>query len=104
MAQIETGGLPLFDGASYVPAYDAERLVTQLQKVYFALNIRDRANRDTYWWTIPMLTQNCGGSGAGISARIRDLRKRKHGAHTILRRRKGDPHAGLFEYKLVPKR
>jgi hypothetical protein len=39
-------------------------------------------------------------SEAGISARIRDLRKPKYGSHTIERR--ATAQKGVFAYRLVP--
>lgn len=55
------------------------------------------------WWTLPQLRdyiQRGYGipiSEAGLSARIRDLRKAAYGGHTIERRKNGS----LWEYKLV---
>lgn len=54
-------------------------------------------------WTLPALRvylQSGYGipiSEAGLSARIRDLRKAAYGGHTIERRKNGS----LWEYKLV---
>jgi len=55
-----------------------------------------------FWYTLPGLRAGCSvygvpASEAGISARIRDLRKPKYGGHTIERRKNGS----LWEYRLV---
>jgi len=45
-----------------------------------------------------VLAHWAGGSEASVSARLRDLRKAKFGAHTIERQRVS---AGLFRYRMV---
>jgi hypothetical protein len=87
----------IFDGETYTPRHDADRLRTLLQRVEAAL-------RTGGWWTLAELRARCGGSEAGVSARLRDLRKERWGAHTVLRRRRGRPAAGLWEYRLVPRK
>jgi hypothetical protein len=42
---------------------------------------------------------NIGISEAGISARLRDLRKPEYGSHVIVRR--ATNHKGVFEYRMV---
>lgn len=82
-----------FDGATFSADHDLNRLNTQLAKVY-------RMLMSGHWYTLGEL-QNCvGGSEAGISARLRDLRKPKWGANVVERRRRGDASAGLWEYRL----
>lgn len=57
------------------------------------------------WYTFKDLQTNCYAcfevyiSEAGLSARIRDLRKKKYGGSTIERR--ATEHRGVFEYRLV---
>lgn len=80
---------PTYDGT-----LDGPRLTTLLGRVLGALS-------DGTWWTLGELKARCWGSEAGISARIRELRKRHAGGHTILRRRRGAPQAGLWEYRMV---
>ena len=55
--------------------------------------------RGGHWWTLRQLVERCGGTEASISARLRDLRKLKHGGHTVERKRVKD---GLFVYRIVP--
>ncbi len=38
---------------------------------------------------------------SSISACLRNFRKESFGAHTLNRRRKGNPKSGLFEYSLI---
>lgn len=82
-----------FDGATYEPEFDHERLHGQLALVYEMM-------RDHDWHTLAELATHAHGSEAGVSARVRDLRKEKFGGHLIERRRAGDPTAGLWEYRM----
>jgi hypothetical protein len=82
----------LFDGASFSPQLDGPRLTGQLAKVRGLM-------LNQQWWTLPALRERVGGSEAGISARIRDLRKPKFGGYEIRRRRV--EAGGLWEYRLV---
>lgn len=43
-----------------------------------------------------------GGSDAGLTARLRDLRKAKHGGCTVDCRRRPMGSSFVFEYRLVP--
>ena len=87
-----------FDGATYEPAKDRKRLMSQLEAV------RDVMSAGT-WCTISGITgllqmqYRLLASEAGVSARIRDLRKAKFGACSIERMRRG----GLFYYRMVPR-
>lgn len=58
---------------------------------------------DGDWWTfdrlkVSMLNSGIGISEAGVSARLRDLRKPCYGGHVIDRRATG--RKGIFEYKM----
>jgi hypothetical protein len=81
----------LFDGPALERDLDDPRLTTQLALVY-------RALRGGGWWTLAELAYYSGGSEAGVSARLRDLRKKKWGGHTVVRRRR---QGGLHEYRMV---
>jgi len=91
----------LFDGDTYDPALDRERLSKQLGRVWSMLN-------QGGWWTLHELAQTswrgygASDSEAGISARLRDLRKDKFGGYNILRRRRDN--AGTWEYSIDRKR
>lgn len=82
-----------FDGATFEAALDLSRLSNQLEKVKAVLLTGK-------WFTLGELQGLCGGSEAGCSARLRDLRKTKFGGYTVESRRRGEPKAGLFEYRL----
>lgn len=79
-----------FDGSTYDEALDGERLGRQLDRVRDVL----LANRGTLF-TLSELQRVAGGSEAGVSARIRDLRKQRNGGHKVLRRRRS---TGTWEY------
>jgi len=53
---------------------------------------------DHDWHTLRELSERTGCPEASVSARIRDLRKRKYGSHTIERESLG---SGLFRYRLL---
>lgn len=87
-----------FDGATYEPEVDSDRLGSQLHAVY-------RVMADGHWRTLHQIQHALRervspdrDSEAGISARLRDLRKAKWGGHRVDRRRIA---GGLFEYRLV---
>ncbi len=83
-----------FEGQTFNPGHDDTRLGTQLERVKGLMS-------DTSWRTLSEIRSQTGGSEAGISARLRDLRKTKFGGHTVLRRRRGVPSRGLWEYRLL---
>lgn len=85
----------LFDGDTYEPVHDARRLTTQLDRVRTFMC-------DGLWHTIAEIHDAVGGSQAGISARLRDLRKPKNGGFEVQRRRVSPPDRGLFEYRMLP--
>ncbi len=82
-----------FDGVTYEPKFDATRLRGEMAHVYHTM-------KDGQWRTLGEIRRQ-QYSEAGISARLRDLRKAKFGGHTVNRRRRGDPKRGLFEYQLL---
>jgi len=81
-----------FDGETYSRELDGERLLTQLDRV------REAMLRWPRWWTLSELQGVAGGSQAGISARVRDLRKKKFGKFRGGHRRR---EGGLWEYRIV---
>jgi hypothetical protein len=87
----DTAISPDFDGETYEPARDKARLTGQLGRVRALMS-------DGEWRTLRQIAEAVTGSEAGVSARLRDLRKVKFGAHGVERRR---VDGGLFEYRLV---
>lgn len=84
-------GPPAFDGETYEPERDGDRLEASLGRIRAAM-------ADGRWWTLPELAHAGECSPAGASARLRDLRKPKFGGHTVERRYRGD---GVWEYRLT---
>jgi len=82
-----------FDGATIDPVLDPPRLGLQQRRVFQAMAVGD-------WLTLAEIRERTGDPEASISARLRDLRKNRHGACLVERRRRGDPADGLFEYRL----
>ena len=80
----------LFDGDTFDQALDGPRIGRQLDAVRDLL----LAHRGEYF-TLREIQQVAGGSEAGVSARIRDLRKARNGGHDVQRRRRD---GGLWEY------
>lgn len=79
-----------FGGKTYEPERDYVRLAGQLKRV------RD-VMRDGQWWTLRGLAYAVGATEAAASARIRDLRKKQYGSHTVERRHVAN---GLHEYRM----
>lgn len=81
-----------FGGVTYEPEKDEKRLTGQLHRVFEAMKSGE-------WFTLERLQSIVGGSQAGISARIRDLRKPAFGGYQVDRKRVKD--SGLFMYRLT---
>lgn len=80
-----------FDGETYEPKKDQRRLSGQLFAVRTLM-------ADKKWRTLAEISATVGGSEAGVSARLRDLRKPRFGSYTVNRRRK---EGGLWEYQVA---
>ena len=86
--------MPTFGGDTFDPERDEERLRAQYRMVFnFML--------DGLWHTLREVSGVTGHPEASVSARFRDMRKKKFGAHTVERRYVS---RGLFEYRLIPNR
>lgn len=85
------GDEPYFGGVTYNAARDSARLTGQLGQVRQVLS-------DRQWHTLDEIARRVGGSEAGVSARLRDLRKFRFGQHTIDRQYVG---AGQWRYRLA---
>ena len=82
-----------FDGVTYDPERDHDRLAKQLSAVRAVLS-------DHEFHTLYYLSLITGAPEASVSARIRDLRKTRWGSNIIERRYIG---SGLWEYRMVPR-
>jgi len=78
-----------FDGRTYDPSKDRARLETMLDRVRALM--ADNEPR-----TLGEIVAVVGGSEAGVSARLRDLRKPRFGSYIVRRRRRTE--RGLWEY------
>lgn len=87
------GGLD-FDGVTYDPDEDFTRLKTCLEKARYLMT-----HPRGQWWTLRELAGATQSSEAGISARIRDLRKPRHGGFEVERKRL---QGGLWAYRVKP--
>ena len=83
-----------FSGATYEAEHDQDRLSRQYDHVWILM-------RDGEWRTLSEIAALLDYPEASISARLRDMRKKRFGAHTVNRRSRGDREHGLFEYQLV---
>lgn len=81
---------PHFDGHTYVPDRDHERLSGQLGRVKDLM-------KDGRWRTLDEIRYECGGTVASVSARLRDLRKDKFGSYDVERQYIEN---GLFQYRV----
>ena len=77
-----------FEGATFIASRDEKRLTGQLQAVHQIMSDHD-------WHTLADLALRCSGSEAGVSARLRALRKLNF---TIERRH---VERGLWKYRMV---
>lgn len=83
--------IPHRDGSTYLHSRDGKRLHAQHHRVLAFM-------RDGRWHTLEAISEATGDPEASVSARLRDLRKDRFGAHLIERRY---VRRGLFEYRLV---
>lgn len=81
---------PHFDGETYEPEEDHARLTGQLARVLDLM-------KDGRWRTLAEIAKAVDGSEAGVSARLRDLRKPRFGGYVVERER---GEGGLHRYRL----
>ena len=79
------------DGITFSQARDGKRLTRQLEAVWEVV-------KDGRWYSPFELEVAVGVSWASVSARLRDLRKKRYGGHEVQRRRVA---GGLFQYRVV---
>jgi len=84
---------PDHDGATYDPEQDHVRLNAQTLRVWTVL-------QSGQWLTLAEIRQATGDPEASISARLRDLRKAKFGAHVVERQRV-ESERGLYMYRVI---
>jgi len=81
----------MFDGKTFDPALDLERLSNQVGRTFSAM-------LDRGWLTLGEIAAMTRDPEASISARLRDLRKPRFGGYVIERRRRT---VGLWEYRML---
>lgn len=81
-----------FGGDTFNEKLDGDRLRRQLAAVY-------RATFDQQWHTLKQLSKEVGAPEASVSARLRDLRKKKFGGHIVERKRVPNGN-GLHIYRV----
>lgn len=80
-----------FDGATFDQNRDSSRLTAQYTRVLDLM-------RDGQWRTLEQIAAATGDPAPSVSARLRDMRKPRFGAHVVNRRY---VRRGLFEYQVV---
>jgi hypothetical protein len=81
----------MFDGATYVPERDNERMTGQILRIWDVM-----VNGE--WYTLSEISTITGDPEASVSTRLRDFRKSKFGSHTVEKEHLGN---GLYKYKLI---
>ena len=84
---------PHFNGPSYDPILDHKRLTKQIGRVFNAMI-------DGSWRTLDQINRITGDPQASISAQLRHLRKERFGGYLVDKKRRGNKHDGLWEYRL----
>lgn len=85
--------VPEFDGDTYDPAVDHDRLGAQLLRVIDAF-------AGGAWLSLREAEDITGDPQASISAQLRHLRKKRFGEHVVEKRRRTEGH-GTYEYRLI---
>jgi hypothetical protein len=92
-----------FGGDTYDRDLDKDRLGSQLEWTKIVMF-------DGKWRTLAELRKEIlrrtdgkrRDTEAALSARLRDLRKKKFGGYRVDKRRRGDPKRGVWEYQVGP--
>jgi len=83
-----------FRGSDYSPELDGKRLTGQIRRIHDLM-------KDGRWRTLSEIEFYTGDPQASISAQLRNLRKPEFGSHIIVKRRRGEPSHGLWEYRMA---
>lgn len=86
-----------FDGVTYDPKKDGERLSNLLDRIYAFM-------ADGQWRTLREISDASGGAEASVSARLRDLRKdrfqRSHPNDGVDKKRRGEGGVWLYRVRV----
>jgi hypothetical protein len=85
--------------ATFGPAYDKRRDGARLNRQHE--RIRDFMLARCDWKTLAELSQALGYPESSVSAQLRHLRKKRFGAHLVLKRRRNGKK-GTWEYSVLP--
>jgi hypothetical protein len=80
-----------FSGVTFDLERDGNRLAKQYLTVFALM-------RDGHWRTLDQISQLTGAPTHSASARLRDMRKKRHGSHIVLREYVAK---GIFRYRLI---
>lgn len=80
-----------FSGTTYDTKLDGQRLTQQYQRAYDCM-------ADGRWRTLEALAIAVGAPTHSVSARLRDMRKKRFGENLVERKRIA---GGLYEYRLI---
>lgn len=91
-----------------IDGLDPNTPIAEIQHLSRAIDLVHQVMEENDWLTLFEVQAKVQALPTGrffsetcISARIRDLRKDKHGAHTVDRRKRAGTR-NLYEYKLIP--
>ena len=83
-----------FDGETYEPKKDKPRLTKQYLRVFNLM-------KDARWRTLRGISAGVDAPEASVSARLRDMRKKRFGSHKVERER---GEGGTHTYRLIVNR
>ena len=92
--------MAIFNGPVYLSELDFRRLKTQFDDILHLM--QTSSEKVNQWWTLREIADVFGYGEASISAQLRNMRKPEYG-FKVLKRRRGDPMQGLWEYQLHEK-
>ncbi len=92
---------PPRDGATFNQARDGKRLETQQARVLAVLRCGEWLTVSEVQARIALMFDGHRDPETSIGSRIRDLRKAKFGLFRIDAQTRGNPKAGLWEFRLV---
>ena len=85
---------PHFYGSDFEPELDTVRLTGALCRVFEFMKSGE-------WHTLKEIEEATGSPQASASAHLRHLTQSDCGSNTKVKRRRGDPKQGLFEYQII---
>jgi len=87
-------------GPDYDVDLDGPRVRRQMDVIRELMLSRWRSGAP--WLTLSEIERATGYPQNSISAQLRHLRKARFGSYDVTKRRRGEPKAGLWEYRVRP--